>query len=51
MYIIFVRESRYTTKQKGKKRMRRNWKKSFMWHFDRFYDCNGGTSCGSGVDQ
>ena len=28
MYIIFVRESRYTTKQKGKKRMRRNWKKA-----------------------
>ena len=28
MYTIFVRESRYTTKQKGKKRMRRNWKKA-----------------------
>lgn len=28
MYTIFVRKSRYTTKQKGKKRMRRNWKKA-----------------------
>ena len=28
MYTIFIRKSRYTTKQKGKKRMRRNWKKA-----------------------
>ena len=28
MYTIFVRKSRYTTKQKGKKRMKRNWKKA-----------------------
>ena len=28
MYTIFVEKSRYTTKQKGKKRMKRNWKKA-----------------------
>ena len=30
MYTIFVEKSRYTTKQKGKKRMKRNWKKLYV---------------------
>ena len=51
MYTIFVRKSRYTTKQKGKKRMKRNWKKALCGILTGFMLANGGTSYGSGADQ